>query len=64
MSRTPLICNHNELISSTLCFLDIMKYKNKCPQNAQSLVGETTISLLPETDLIVLLAATDCGPRF
>lgn len=64
MPRTSLICNHNKLISSTLCFLDIVKYKNKCPQKAHSLVGETTISLLPETDLIVLLAATDRGPRF
>lgn len=64
MPKTCLICNHNKLISSTLWFLDIMKYKNKCPQRAHSPVGKTTISLVPETDLIVLLAATDYGPRF
>lgn len=51
-------------MSSILCFLDIVKHKNKCPQRAHSLVGEAAISLLPETDLIVLLAATDCSPRF
>lgn len=64
MARTSLICNRNKLRSSTLCFLDIVQDKNKCPQRAHSLVGEATISLLPETDLIVLLAATDCRPRF
>lgn len=64
MARTLSIRNHNKLRSNTLCFLDIVQYKNKCPQRAHSLAGEATISLLPETDLIVLLAATDCGPRF
>lgn len=51
-------------MSTTICFLDIVENKNKCPQRVQSLDGEITTSLLLTTNLIVLLATTDSGPRF